>query len=56
MGLLGFGAIEKTAGLIEQLASDKEGPPLPTGLDMQLIHDIDATQRSLRQFESVSSI
>ena len=54
--LLGFRAIEKTAGLIEQLASDKEGPPLPTGLDMQLIHDIDATQRSLRQFESVSSI
>jgi signal transduction histidine kinase/FixJ family two-component response regulator/HPt (histidine-containing phosphotransfer) domain-containing protein len=54
--LLGFRAIVKTAELIEQLASDREGPPLPTGLDMQLIHDMEATQLSLRQFESVSPI
>ncbi|WP_291008720.1 Hpt domain-containing protein [Hydrogenophaga sp.] len=48
--LLGFRAIVKTAELIEQLATDHAGPPLPTGLDME------ATQLALRQFESASAV
>lgn len=54
--LLGFRAIVKKAKRIEQLATDSAGPPLPTGLDMQLILDMEATQLALRHFESARAV
>jgi CheY-like chemotaxis protein/HPt (histidine-containing phosphotransfer) domain-containing protein len=53
--LLGFRAIVKTAALIEQLATDTAGPPLPPGLDGQLLRDMEATQAALHDFHSLAA-